>query len=223
LDFVNVYDRDLPYLEKWFDFENSPFKSLAELYLGKGAPSMSILMNALQACLTALWPPYMVEAEAIQDFDTVIRATATAAATGALVNIGTSAFTKRKSSKKCLPAESEQPANTPCGSSNGGSRAPASVKKRLVAASRMPRLPKEHFRVIVRLGQVKIAQALVTAACLSFTNAAEDIICPNAMQNILVVSTLSENNAKTYAGVEAISIDSANYDVSSYLAAPDNT
>ncbi|CAN7997241.1 unnamed protein product [Ixodes pacificus] len=143
-----------------------------------------------------------------------------------------SAFTKRKSSQKCLPAESEQPANTPRGSSNGGSRTPASVKKRLVAASRMPRLPKEHFRVIVRprgglnvknVSQVKIAQALVTAAGLSFTNATEDIICPNAMQNILVVSTPSEHNAKTYAGVEAISIGSAIYEVSSYLAAPDNT
>ncbi|KAG0412443.1 hypothetical protein HPB47_010416 [Ixodes persulcatus] len=96
----------------------------------------------------------------------------------------------------------------------------------------MPRLPKEHFRVIVRLrgglnvinvSQVKIAQALVTAAGLSFTNAAKDIICPNAMQNILMVSSPSEHNAKTYAGVEAISIGSANYEVSSYLAAPDNT
>ncbi|CAN7948516.1 unnamed protein product [Ixodes hexagonus] len=61
-----------------------------------------------------------------------------------------SAFTKRKSSQKCLPAENEQPANTTSGSSNGGSRTPASVKKRLVAASRMPRLPREHLRVIVR-------------------------------------------------------------------------
>ncbi|KAG0417793.1 hypothetical protein HPB47_005356 [Ixodes persulcatus] len=56
---------------------------------------------------------------------------------------------------------------------------------------------------------VEIAQALVTAAVLSFTNAAEDIICPNAMQNILVVSAPSGHNAKTYAGVEAISIGSA--------------
>ncbi|CAN7977290.1 unnamed protein product [Ixodes persulcatus] len=96
-----------------------------------------------------------------------------------------SAFIKRKSSQKCLPAESEQPANTPSGSSNGGSRTPASAKKRFVAASRMPRLPKEHFRVIVRprgglnvknVSQVKIAQALVTAAGLSFTIAAEDVI-----------------------------------------------
>ncbi|CAN7999330.1 unnamed protein product [Ixodes hexagonus] len=43
------------------------------------------------------------------------------------------------------------------------------------------------------------------------------------MQNILVVSTTSEHNAKTYAGVDTISIGSANYEVSSYLAAPDNT
>ncbi|KAG0434076.1 hypothetical protein HPB47_019365 [Ixodes persulcatus] len=75
----------------------------------------------------------------------------------------------------------------------------------------MPRLPKEHFRVIVRpwgglnvknASQVKIAQALVTAAGLSFSNCAEDIICANAMQNILVVSTPSEHNAKTYGGLK---------------------
>ncbi|KAG0412376.1 hypothetical protein HPB47_010480 [Ixodes persulcatus] len=86
----------------------------------------------------------------------------------------------------------------------------------------MPRLPKEHFRVIVRprgginvknVSQVKIAQALVTAAGLSFTNAAEDTICPNAVQNILVVSTPSDHNAKAYARVEAISIGSAIYEM----------
>ncbi|CAN8014441.1 unnamed protein product [Ixodes persulcatus] len=43
------------------------------------------------------------------------------------------------------------------------------------------------------------------------------------MQNVLVVSTPLEHSAKTYAGVEAISIGSANYEVSSYLAAPGNT
>ncbi|KAH8029680.1 hypothetical protein HPB51_002702 [Rhipicephalus microplus] len=34
--FVIVYDRALAYLGKWFDFENSPFKMLAELDLRKG-------------------------------------------------------------------------------------------------------------------------------------------------------------------------------------------
>ncbi|KAG0414183.1 hypothetical protein HPB47_008659, partial [Ixodes persulcatus] len=129
-----------------------------------------------------------------------------------------SAFTKRTSSKKCLPAESEQPANMPSGSSNGGSRAPASLKKRLVAASKCLACRRSNLEPKRKnVNQVKIARALVTAAGHSFTNAAEDIICPNAMQNILVVST------PTYEGVEAISIGSANYEVSSYLAAPDNT
>ncbi|CAN7947105.1 unnamed protein product, partial [Ixodes hexagonus] len=76
---------------------------------------------------------------------------------------------------------------------------------------------------VKNVSQIKIAQALVTAAGLSFKEAADDIICPNAMQNMLVVSTPSEHNAKTYAGVDAISIGSANYEVSSYFAAPDNT
>lgn len=46
LDFVNVYDRALAYLEKWFEFENSPFKTLAELDVCKCAPSLSVVMNA---------------------------------------------------------------------------------------------------------------------------------------------------------------------------------
>ncbi|KAG0419804.1 hypothetical protein HPB47_003866 [Ixodes persulcatus] len=91
----------------------------------------------------------------------------------------------------------------------------------------MPRLTKEHFRVVVRprgglnvknISQVKIAQALVTAAGLSFTYAAENIICPNAMQNILEVRTSSERNAETYAGVEANSIGSANYELRAEIA-----
>ncbi|KAG0412165.1 hypothetical protein HPB47_010704 [Ixodes persulcatus] len=39
-----------------------------------------------------------------------------------------SAFTKRKSSQKCLPTESEQPANMPSGSSNGGPALPPACK-----------------------------------------------------------------------------------------------
>ncbi|KAH7970084.1 hypothetical protein HPB52_024054 [Rhipicephalus sanguineus] len=46
LEFLNVYDRALAYLEKWFDFENSPFKMLAELDLRKGAPTTLVVINA---------------------------------------------------------------------------------------------------------------------------------------------------------------------------------
>lgn len=33
-------------LEKWFDFENSPFKRLAELDLREGAPTILVVINA---------------------------------------------------------------------------------------------------------------------------------------------------------------------------------
>ncbi|KAH8026423.1 hypothetical protein HPB51_020407 [Rhipicephalus microplus] len=46
LDFANVYDRALVYLEKWFDFENSPFKMLAELDLRSAAPTSLMVINA---------------------------------------------------------------------------------------------------------------------------------------------------------------------------------
>ncbi|KAH7955392.1 hypothetical protein HPB52_000814 [Rhipicephalus sanguineus] len=57
LDFVNVYDKALAYLEKWFDFENSPFKMLAKLDLRKSAPTMSVLpVEDFLSCFTLCDP-----------------------------------------------------------------------------------------------------------------------------------------------------------------------
>ncbi|KAH9365677.1 hypothetical protein HPB48_003079 [Haemaphysalis longicornis] len=41
MEFLNMYDRALTFLDKCFDFENSPLKKLAELELCKGAPVIS--------------------------------------------------------------------------------------------------------------------------------------------------------------------------------------
>ncbi|KAH8022399.1 hypothetical protein HPB51_023967 [Rhipicephalus microplus] len=115
---------------------------------------------------------------------------------------------------------------------NAGTQSPANVKKRLANASRLPHLPREHFRIIVsprrglnvkNTSNVWIYQALTTAARLSAANITEDIICSNAMQNIVVISTPSQANAKAYASPEAITFNNARYEVSSYIAAPDNT
>ncbi|KAH7968317.1 hypothetical protein HPB52_007707 [Rhipicephalus sanguineus] len=136
------------------------------------------------------------------------------------------AFSRRKSTSS---RQTLQPCNVPRGANKGA--APASVRKRLTAASRLPRLPTEHFRVIVRprggldikkTGHFKIAQALIAAAGLT-SGEVEDVICPNMIQNIMVASTPSERNAKAYNTVASLIIDNVTYEVNAYMAAPNNT
>ncbi|KAL1430299.1 hypothetical protein MTO96_015176 [Rhipicephalus appendiculatus] len=138
-------------------------------------------------------------------------------------------------SKRKQHGASEQDAHASSaqrGGVSGGGRTLAGVKKRLIAASRLPRLPREHYRIIVRprggmnvknVSQIKVAHALMMAAQLSPAEIADDIVCSNPMQNIFVVSTPAEKNARAYARVEEITVGMISYEVSSYLAAPDNT
>ncbi|KAL1443882.1 hypothetical protein MTO96_045779, partial [Rhipicephalus appendiculatus] len=77
------------------------------------------------------------------------------------------------------------------------------MKKQVIAASRMPQLPKDHLRVIVRPGkgldmrhvsQIKFAFALAKAADLGKEEIAEDVVCPNFMQNIAVALIVHDRN-----------------------------
>ncbi|KAH7952391.1 hypothetical protein HPB52_022191 [Rhipicephalus sanguineus] len=74
----------------------------------------------------------------------------------------------------------------------------------------LPPLPRENYRIIVRprrglnvknVSQIKVAHALASAAQLAPAEIANDIVCSNVMQKV----------------------GGANYEVGSYLAAPDNT
>ncbi|KAL1469778.1 hypothetical protein MTO96_024863 [Rhipicephalus appendiculatus] len=111
-------------------------------------------------------------------------------------------------------------------------RSLTNVKKHVIAASRMPQLPKDHLRVIVRprngldmrhVSQIKFAFALAKAADLGKEEIAEDVVCPNFMQNIAVVSTPTEKNARAYASISSVAIGSVEYEVNAYMAAPDDT
>ncbi|KAH8029004.1 hypothetical protein HPB51_021908 [Rhipicephalus microplus] len=115
---------------------------------------------------------------------------------------------------------------------NTVTRFPANVKKRLANASRLPYLPREHFRIIVRprgrlnvknTSNVRISQALTTAVYLSAADITDDIICPNAMLSVVVISTLSQANAKANASLEAITVNNTVYKVNSGITAADNT
>ncbi|KAL1471691.1 hypothetical protein MTO96_039780 [Rhipicephalus appendiculatus] len=135
--------------------------------------------------------------------------------------------------KKKIGNSTVQRSNLPNDSAmHGGRRNEVSVKKQLVKASRLPRLPEEHIRIIIRprggldikkVGDFKTSQAIAAATGLTANAMADDIICANIMQNIMIASTPDERNAKAYARIEAIVIDKAMYEVSAYMAAPNNT
>lgn len=90
---------------------------------------------------------------------------------------------------------------------------PPGPLKRLATASKLPNLPKDHFRIVVRPGggldvrhcsQHKVFNALTMAARLTPSATEEDIVCSNSMQNIFVVSTPQETNALAYCTVQEI-------------------
>ncbi|KAL1467936.1 hypothetical protein MTO96_041813, partial [Rhipicephalus appendiculatus] len=116
----------------------------------------------------------------------------------------------------------------------GGRRTPApqSALKKLVKASRLPKMPRDHMRIIVRprggldvkkVCTIRLAQAMAMAAALAPDEVGEDIGCPSAAQNILVVSTPMRKNACAYAAVQQIHLKQGKYDVAAYLAASNNT
>lgn len=99
-------------------------------------------------------------------------------------------------------------------------------------ASRMSRLPRNDIKVIVRprgglnvakADIVHLAQALSMAAGLTEDQTKEDTVCPNKVQNIVVVSTPHEFNAMKYARVCKIYTRMGSFEVSAYVAAPENT
>ncbi|KAL1415408.1 hypothetical protein MTO96_006832 [Rhipicephalus appendiculatus] len=105
--------------------------------------------------------------------------------------------------------------------------------RKVAAASRLPRLPKSHFRVVVRPGggldvrkcsQLKVTQAILMAARLPPAAAGEeDIVCANAMQNIFVISTPSELNANAYCKVQGIILADKRHPIAAYITPPGNT
>lgn len=109
---------------------------------------------------------------------------------------------------------------------------PKSAYQRLVAASRLPQLPRDTFRIIVRPRDglnvakstpVQVEQALAMAAALAPQDLTEDSICPNVTQNIFIICTPSERNARAYATVQQIRMKDTTYRVAVYPAPPDDT
>ncbi|KAH7973265.1 hypothetical protein HPB52_023330 [Rhipicephalus sanguineus] len=103
--------------------------------------------------------------------------------------------------------------------------------RQIANASRLPRLPAEDYKVIVRPRgglslsehrQARIYCCLRNAAGVG-REAAEDSICINYKQNIVVVSTPSEERARRYGAITKIRVGEREHEASAYSAAPENT
>ncbi|KAL1481415.1 hypothetical protein MTO96_034478 [Rhipicephalus appendiculatus] len=124
------------------------------------------------------------------------------------------------------------PGDSPGPSAGTRSAHPKGPIKKLIAASRLPRLPKDHYRVVVRpkggldvrkVSRIKVTQALVMAACLGPPQAEEDIVCANDIQNIFVISPPHARNAEAYAKVKQVRVEETLHEVSTYVTPPGDT
>ncbi|KAH7945401.1 hypothetical protein HPB49_010692 [Dermacentor silvarum] len=76
---------------------------------------------------------------------------------------------------------------------------------------------------VATTGTVRLASAIYRAANVPAQEAAEDTVCSNNRQNIIVVSTPHTTHATKYRQLEAITISDRRHEVSAYETAPDYT
>ncbi|KAH6939672.1 hypothetical protein HPB50_020425 [Hyalomma asiaticum] len=109
---------------------------------------------------------------------------------------------------------------------------PQRIKGSVIKAGRMPRLPKEHEKVIIRpQGGLSIAQtptpllasAILAASGIKREDANQDILSPNAQQNIVVASSPSTEHTERYKQIKQLVINNKRYKVNTYVSAPDQT
>ncbi|KAH8019740.1 hypothetical protein HPB51_021563 [Rhipicephalus microplus] len=72
---------------------------------------------------------------------------------------------------------------------------------------------------ISKAGASVVAEAIWGVAVLGPDERNTGTVCPNHLQNIMVASTLSQENVKRYVNVEAIMVAGQRPEVSAYVAA----
>ncbi|KAL1419589.1 hypothetical protein MTO96_025252 [Rhipicephalus appendiculatus] len=82
---------------------------------------------------------------------------------------------------------------------------PKNVTGKVIKAGRMPNLPKEGIKIVVRpqggldMFKVGVTAAIFATASMTEEQSAEDTVCPNSHQNIVVISIPKRANADRYA------------------------
>ncbi|KAM7283522.1 hypothetical protein ISCGN_000985 [Ixodes scapularis] len=116
--------------------------------------------------------------------------------------------------------------------SRSRSKTRKNVKSQVLKAGRMPQLPKNEIKIIVRpkgalnipkVGSPTVTAAIFQATQLSPEESQDDTICPNVQQNIVVISTPRPHNADRYVRMKSIHVNGVTHEVNAYEAAPDNT
>ncbi|KAH8008684.1 hypothetical protein HPB51_000721 [Rhipicephalus microplus] len=140
----------------------------------------------------------------------------------------------RKNTKGMRTATTTRERTPTRGGRKGGGRtaAPRNAYQRIVATSRLPQLPRDTYRIIVRprdglnvtkVSQIRSKQALAMAAALAPAEVEEDTIFSNGTQNIFVVCTPHEKNACAYVKAQQIQLGDCTYRVFVFPAPPDDT
>ncbi|KAH7951666.1 hypothetical protein HPB52_011153 [Rhipicephalus sanguineus] len=113
-----------------------------------------------------------------------------------------------------------------------GRRDRGRAKAKIVRGGRMPPLPKDDAKIIVRprgglniskVGPTVVAEAIWNAVGIDSATRDSDTMGPNFQQNIMVVSTPSRENATRYVKVECIAVGGRQHEVNAYEAAPHST
>ncbi|KAH7973856.1 hypothetical protein HPB49_005769 [Dermacentor silvarum] len=103
--------------------------------------------------------------------------------------------------------------------------------RQVILASKMPNLPKEYYKIIMRprggfkvnnYGLDRLGCCVRNAAGIPRGESEGDIVCVNYKQNILVVSTPSDDRAAKYRHITSLKIGNQEFDTSAYEAAPEN-
>ncbi|KAH7963497.1 hypothetical protein HPB52_021264 [Rhipicephalus sanguineus] len=129
-------------------------------------------------------------------------------------------------------ATSPTETSTAAGTAVKYNRKTARQVRQIARASRMPDLPTDDYKVVVRprggfnvsdYKMDRIYCCLRSAAEIGREAAEEDSICLNFKQNIVVLSTPSEDRAKRYGAISKLRIGEREFEASAYRAAPENT
>ncbi|KAH8039372.1 hypothetical protein HPB51_005998 [Rhipicephalus microplus] len=140
----------------------------------------------------------------------------------------------KKSSRRTNASATERA--TACGGNATGhssaTRKALNLKNKVIKSSRIPRLPSEHWKIILRprggldvekAGSARLGWVIAEAAGIAPTLIGQDIICPNATQDIIVISTATRANADSYLRMSCLTLGMKKYDINTYEAAPHET
>ncbi|KAH7955344.1 hypothetical protein HPB52_000379 [Rhipicephalus sanguineus] len=136
----------------------------------------------------------------------------------------------RRAGAKTRTADSNEPSPQP--GSRRGKLGGAALKSKVLRAGKMPPLPRDDIKIVIRprgglniskIGAAAVADAILAAAGISQEDLCHDTLCPNLQQNIMVASTPKRENASRNVRMKQILISGKVHELSAYETAPHST